>query len=227
MRIAFALLLLCLAPAPVWADYGSQDIAQRVTSYLKQQSGHLPGRVRIHVSPPDARLRMPQCAELSFARLSAGALYGAQTVRVQCLAPRRWTVYVPAKIEVFVPVLVSAKPLAAGQTLGPGDAIVLERDLANLPSGVLNQNDAVQGRELASGIAAGMVLRQDMFRARTVIQQGQSVALTVEAPGLRLVAEGIALQNGRSGQMIAVRNSKSGVQLKGIVQDNGEVKIPF
>lgn len=44
---------------------------------------------------------------------------------------------------------------------------------------------------------------------------------------MRLVAEGEALQDGKPGQWINARNSKSGRIVKGIVEGSGQLRIPF
>ena len=45
---------------------------------------------------------------------------GNVTVGVRCAAPRKWTIYVPARVEVFKRVAVLARPVTRGVPLAEG-----------------------------------------------------------------------------------------------------------
>lgn len=221
-------MLWAASPAASTATWHSHaDLLQRVEDYVRSQSTAAPGRLRIQVAPLDSRLRLPQCRNLHLATLGSSTARTAQTVTIQCRDPSQWTVYVPVRLQLLAPVLVASRPLAAGQRLTPGDLVVAERDVSAAPAGTLASEEQAIGQELNTSVAAGVALRWDMLKLQDAIHQGQAVALVAESKGLRLTAEGVALQNGKAGQYIAARNSKSGVVVRGLVQENGELQIPF
>jgi flagella basal body P-ring formation protein FlgA len=64
-----------------------------------------------------------------------------------------------------------------------------------------------------------------MLRGPRLVHYGQSVSLIAVAPGMRLSALGVALQDGSQGQDIIVRNAHSGRVVHGVVGGDGDVIV--
>ena len=231
MRLFFTLLaasLLLVPGSPAWSAprQDLQAIGKQVEGFVRQSLPAQSGRPLIQVGPIDKRLQLAQCNKLEMQNFGS-ANRAARTIQVRCQAPASWTLYVPVSVKLMTLVVVATRPLAQGHSLTSGDLRLSEQDLASLPAGVLSDTNMALGQVLASNIPAGFALRQDLFRVAPVIRQGQSLAMVVEGNGMRLVAEGEALQDGKPGQWINARNSKSGRIVKGIVEQDGQLRIPF
>ncbi len=189
---------------------------------------HLPaGAAADHVRVRAGRIaaRFPACAAQHLVALPFGnpSPYGAQTVQLRCEAPQVWSVYLQVSVDWPQQVVVAAHAISPGHTLEPSDLQVLERDRAGLPPGALQSESQADGRVLRFGVAAGQSITQSMLSGPRLIHYGQAVSLIAEGDGVRLVALGIALQDGSQGQTVLVRNAQSGKVVSGVVDARGDV----
>lgn len=149
--------------------------------------------------------------------------YGEQTVELRCDAPQAWSLYLPVVVHWPQPVVVAAHALAPGHALSDADLQVVRRDRASLPPGALERKSQATGRVLQRGVAAGEPVTADMLAGPELVHYGQAVSLIAEGEGIRLVALGIALQDGSQGQTVLVRNAQSGKVVSGVVDARGDV----
>lgn len=99
--------------------------------------------------------------------------------------------------------------------------------LGPLPQGAVGQGYAqitdLIGRQLSVNMGRGqMVLARHLARDY-LIHQGQSVAIRAQEAGFSVSMAGEALQSGQSGEMILVRNLRSGREILARVQDSSNV----
>jgi flagella basal body P-ring formation protein FlgA len=182
------------------------------------------GEVRVEISPPDSRLDLAACEQLQ-AFLPPGARpQGHTTVGVRCQRPSRWTVYLQAQVQVLGPYLVAARPLAAGQLLGPADVALRSGDLAELPGGTLSDLEAALGRPLAVAVNTGQPLRRDYLKSIPVVQSGQPVRLLVLGHGFQVSGDGTAVANAGDGQTVQVRTPR-GTVVSGVARPGGVVEL--
>jgi flagella basal body P-ring formation protein FlgA len=220
--------LACLTLG-VWAYAQAQwqsldPIRQAARTYVQAQVGTSPGKVETSIGTIDPRLHLPQCTHLEAFLPPGSRLWGNTTVGVRCLAPSTWSIYVPVTVKIFSTVVVSARPLARGQTLTAEDLAIRTEDLTQLPAGILTDPAQAAGMTTTSSLPAGYALRTDMLRAHYVILQGQTVRIVSQGKGFQVSSEGKALGNGSVGQIVSVR-TRSGQVVSGIAQPNGVVEV--
>ncbi len=179
--------------------------------------------VRLHAGLLPARF--PRCAagHLQAHAFGNPSPYGPQTVQVACDAPQAWSVYLPVSVDWPEQVVVASHALAPGHALSPSDLQLVQRDRASLPPGALQSEAQAEGRVLRLGVAAGQSITDSMLAGPRLIHYGQAVSLIAEGDGVRLVALGIALQDGSEGQTVLVRNAQSGKVVSGVVDSRGDV----
>ena len=85
--------------------------------------------------------------------------------------------------------------------------------------------DEVIGKVPARVLKAGQVLRRNMVQMPVAVEVGTPVNLLVDMNGIQVKAEGIAMQKGRIGAYIRVKNARSGKFLRGKVIDAHTVQI--
>ena len=217
----------CLAlPLSVQAA-GQQDpatVQAQAERFLKAQTAGLPGKVTLQVQAPRAAL--PACASLDAFQSPGARPIGKTTVGVRCLAPNRWTVYLPAQVKVIGHYVVTREPLRAQQVLTAADLMLREGDLGALPADVATDPDALVGFRAMSGIAAGAPLRAGLLRPPLVVQQGQPTRLVMSGPGFTVQSEGQAMANASRGDRVRVK-TRSGQIVSGIAHDGQQVMVSF
>lgn len=216
-----ALTSCAAAAAPVFGEAEA-----RAHELLRQHTAGLPGEVAITVHPLDPNSQLPACAALE-AFLPAGTRpWGRISVGIRCDSPVSWTAYLQAQVAVTADYLVAARPLRAGQVLGPDDLLSRRGDLSALPENTLTDITQAAGHHTRFAIATGQPLRGDMLRMPQVIRQGQNVQVTSAGPGFQVSSEGRALGNAAAGESVRVRLT-SGQTVTGIAQPGGTVEVAF
>lgn len=223
-RVCGFLLMLASIAAVALERQDGMAVRATAEAFLRQEAVGLPGEVALQLGKVDERLALPACGQLQ-AFLPPGARpWGNTTVGVRCVGGNPWTIYVPAQVKVTGSYLVAARPLAQGQALSPHDVVPRSGELTQLPAGVLVQPEQLQGKVMASGLAAGEPLRTDMLRARNVLQSNQPVRVVVRGSGFTVSAEGRALTGAAEGQSVQVRVS-SGQVVAGIARPGPLVEV--
>ena len=202
----------------------SERIVQQVQRHLQDQTAALPGEVRIAVNAPDERTRLAACDELQVAMAPGARAWGVVPVGVRCLRPQPWQIYVQATVRVSAPVVVAARPLAAGSVVEAADLTTRVEELTALPASVLQDPNLAIGRIAASTVPAGSVLRTENLKQVLAVVNGQTVRVIYESSTLSITSEGRALGNAAIGQGVEVRVG-SGKTVRGIVRSSGVVVI--
>ena len=113
-----------------------------------------------------------------------------------------------------------------------GDAIKPENLVAQNYHGptALLLSAAVDRTELADKIARrtllpGQLVARDAVRLPYVVFQGQPVSIVYHRDGLQILSYGVPLQSGGTGEIIALRNTQTGIVVQGRVRDGGTIII--
>lgn len=134
---------------------------------------------------------------------------------------------VSAVIRVTVPVAVSAKAIDRRAALSPDDIIMEPKDLTTLPKSVITDLQQITGKRARISIAAGALLRQEMFELDTEVRKGDIVTLALNAPLFSITAPGEALEAGNTGDTIPVVNLTSKNKVYGRIKNNKEIEVRY
>lgn len=208
------------------AQQAPDVVEAQVRDFLQAQSAGLPGAVAIEVSPLDPSNQLPACAALEPFLPAGTRAWGRISVGVRCDSPVVWTAYLQARVSVVADYLVAARPLRAGQIVGPADLDVRRGDLTNLPDNTLTDGTQAMGHHTRFAVAAGTPLRGDMLRVPHAVRQGQTVPVISAGPGFRVSSEGKAMNNAAPGESVRVRLG-NGQVVTGIAQPGGTVEVSF
>ncbi len=94
---------------------------------------------------------------------------------------------------------------------------------AQLP--VFLSADGLIGKVARRTLLPGRPIPLNAVRDESVVQIGKQVRIVFESGGLTITGIGIALQNGGVGDVLSLRNTDSGVTIRGTVQADGSVKV--
>ena len=220
------LVTLLFASPPVSAQQQPEPVEAAARQLLESEARGLPGRVEIQISPLDPRNQLPPCAELRAFLPGGTRAWGTISVGVQCESPVTWQAYLQARVSVIGDYLVTARPLRAGQILGPADLTRRSGDLAALPENTLTDLSQAVGHRTRYALAQGNPLKGDMLRIPAAVQQGQNVKVVSRGDGFQVSSEGRAMNTAAPGESVRVRMANNQV-ITGTATADGSVEVNF
>lgn len=216
-------LALTAAPAaiePLTAIRGAAE------SFVRAQMPPEQSDIVIQAGHLDPRLRLARCAAPLQASLLSGArLQASSSIAVGCRDGADWTVYVPVTVESRIRVWALKRTEPEGARLTAADLVPETRLVSGLAAGYVTDLDWVGRSSLRHPLPAGAVLHAEDLLADFLVRQGQQVTLVASLDGIQVRARGLALQAGRYGALIRVRNLTSAKVVQGVVQDGSVVDV--
>jgi len=207
-----------------------QEKMTRQATLWVTQSLELPEN-QFSFAPLDTRLRVLDCErpltmDLPFA--------SKETVRVRCQTDRPWQLYLrviltgntspteaktsEAKEASLRRVVVGTQLLRRGTVLTPAMLSETAVSSQGLDSQAVSSIKDLENGEMVRDVTAGTPLRSHDVRRAVLVKQGQSVLLTVtQGNGFSITARVDALQDGKMGDQIRLKNPESGRILSGVV----------
>ncbi len=216
----FLFLYSMLAMAAAQQDHAV--LKETVAAFIQQQTSGLPGKVTFKVNDIDQRIVLHACSKMEAFLPPGSQLIGRVSVGVRCTDAKGWSIYIPVQIQISRDLLISARPLAAGQIVHAED---LARQTTETTQNIgLTDARQVIGKVLRYNVSVGYIMRADMLREPYSIKQGQAVRLSVRGGGFTLSSSGTALNNASEGESVQVRTA-SGHVVSGTAADEGVVEI--
>lgn len=236
LRALTALLLLavCALPGLAFAQGTQEKMLTQVKQWVAQTQNTTAAQVEI--APLDGRVQVQACPQplqmdLPFA--------SRETVRVRCTQPP-WQLYLrlqagsggPAEVTqtsadatATRQTVVARHLIQRGTRLQPGmlEEVTLPA-LGMDPNAVASLQDLLHG-EVVRDMPAGQVLRSSDIRRAILVKQGQSALMMVgQNTGFQITVRVEALQDGRMGEQIRLKNPDSGRLLTGTVTGPNAVR---
>jgi len=191
---------------------------------------------------PD-RLFRPCTGELDVEK----AFGGWQTVRVVCLQENMWDIFVRTgyqkkaskkaskkavkSLEVqkksdnlnLMQRVIIVRPVTQGDYLTRAD-LGLQTLSRNGGSGFTDIDDLV-GRRAKKSLRAGLVVHDRHLSPNWMVRAKQTVSVVNTVGGIQVTMAGIAMENGRLGDLVKVRNLSSNSVLYGFVAGTKKISI--
>lgn len=195
-----------------------------VEDYLERSE--IQARYELRINPLDPRLRLAACdSDLTQALESPAPPVGRVTVRVSCTGSSPWTVFIPAQVSLFRPIVVATRPLKRDQVLELGDVSMIEQDIGPLSRGYLTDPRQAIGKKLTRPLQADQVLTPANLELAESIRRGDQVVITARSGTISVRMPGEALSDGVLGQQINIRNQRSQRIVRARVVGPGQVEV--
>ena len=134
--------------------------------------------------------------------------------------------WVTANVSARTTVVCAAQTMRTGSVIGPGDVLLREREIrGNFSKRPVNDVNLAVGKMLKRGLPKGRMLTTDMLVEPLTVKKKSVVRLEARIKSLRVATLGVALKDGRAGDVIPVRNSASKKTVYGVVQEDGTVLV--
>ena len=237
----FVTLVLASA-SPLRAEettWGADTMRQLVRDYMAEAGKPVSDHVAI--GPLDERMKVAACA--SKPTIAPRSAYSTSLV-VHCDGPQIWTFNLrvdvdgDAALPVTTPVGKAAGAEAAQQwhvvvpraSLPVGtilQASMLEERVTNVAPGgsFIKSLDEAVGLRLTAAVIPGIAITTRNVARAPSVMKGETVTLTAEGDGFSIATPGRAEADGYEGDLLTVRNIKSGVVLMGRLAANGIVLV--
>ena len=191
--------------------------------------------------PLDPRMKVQSCEE----NLTTDFPFSsAETVRVRCKKPT-WQLYVqvslpqshsrvmpagansnaPIKPGMTRQVWVVEQHISVGSPIGKQQLKLMNMDAASVGPAALDAQHDINFVEAVRELPAGSIVRQHDLRPLVLVKRGQIVQIAIgKGQGFMIAAKVEALQDGRFGEQIKLKNPESGRTLMGVVRGPGSVE---
>jgi flagella basal body P-ring formation protein FlgA len=207
----------------------------QVRQWVGQNQNTEPAKVEI--LPIDPRVNVLECPQPLLIDLPFAS---RESVRVRCAQPA-WQIYLRVQIaaaaapaaaqtaQAAAPVnrttVITRHLIQRGTQLQPAMLEEVSRPTLGLdPQAVSSLKDLMNG-EATRDLPAGQVVRSNDIRRAVLVKQGQSALMTVgQGKGFEITVRVEAMQDGRMGEQIRLKNTESGRLLTGTVTGPGAVQ---
>ena len=175
------------------------------------------------------------------------AFGGWQTVRVICKQENPWDIYVRTGYQPKTPAKADESPEKSTEksqksdNLGLMQRVIIVRPVSrgdfltreDLGLQTLSRNggsgftdiDELVGRRAKKSLRAGLVLHDRHLQPDWMVQAKQTVSVVNYTGGIQVTTAGIALENGRLGDLVKVKNLSSNSILHGFVAGTKKISI--
>ena len=124
---------------------------------------------------------------------------------------------------VLAPVLVRA--VSRDELIGPADVQWMEIEADNLSATVILDADRMIGFVARRALSPNQPVAQADLQAPLAVRRGETVTMVLQTGTLTLTAQGQALQDGSSGDVIRVVNVQSSRTIEATVEGPGVVRV--
>lgn len=231
LGLATGWLMLANSPALAESFADPEELRTQVHTFLQRElRDEFPqaadSSVEITVANLDPRLKLGECAGDVRHSITSPRPYGANvSIKAQCTGAKPWTIYVPARIEVYAAIAVAARSLERGSVLTQADVTLSRMNTTQAGTGHVGELDQVVGKELKRPLRAGEPVRLTHLKAPQVVRKGDRVVLEARGTSVSVVTSGRALANGQVGDQIQVQNEKSQRVVDAEIVAPGRVRI--
>ena len=130
-----------------------------------------------------------------------------------------------AKVHMYETVVVTNRAMAAGELLTPDDIHVEKKEISALMAGYITDINKPIGFVMKRMTNSGTVLEESMLDKPVILKMGSMIHITAKMGDANVQTQGIALQDGKEGQIIRVRNTVTKKIVSGTVIDADTVQV--
>jgi flagella basal body P-ring formation protein FlgA len=222
------------APAPEPSRLTPETVAAIARDWLRDRVGRDIDHGSIELVAPPREIALPAGEVTTAVSLQSGVLTGGPvTVLVEAVSRDRLglraarSTTVVFRINAQHDVAVATRELLSHTVVTAADVRVERRPYDRVPPGALHDARDAIGKEVTRSVAPSEPLTAATVAAPRAVRRGGVVTLLVEGQGFRIVAKGIASEDGAIGDTIRVVNQASRREMAGRVEDDRTVRIPF
>lgn len=180
------------------------------------------GKMTVSVSSIDPRIIIKPCLSSLVANIPQNHNGRNVNVKINCNDPTPWYLFIPARIQMVVPVVVAKSIISKGSRVDESNVIIEYRDTRRIRGETLDDTTIVIGTRTKRKLSAGAILTKKNI---CFVCKGSHVTIIAKSDSLMIKTAGIALKDGGIGEQIRVKNESSGRTVTGRVSAINKVVI--
>ena len=225
--VTFMAIACLVFVGPVYGKNSWQtqaDLEMAAKTFLYQ---HFADRyeLKIEFGNLDKRLRLARCKQKLRVFLPVNKQpVGSVSLGIRCTNPG-WKVHLPTKVKAFTDVLVASRPIVKNSVIQLSDLQLVRQDIGRYYSGVFTNPENLVGMVAKRSIRHDTVITPRMVKPKRLVKRGDTITIIAESNGMSIRTTGEALMDGHHGQIIQVKNKRSGRQVSAEVIARLTVKV--
>ncbi|EPJ44624.1 MAG: hypothetical protein OFPII_33360 [Osedax symbiont Rs1] len=180
--------------------------------------------VNIAFNIPNTQKKHSKCKSFFLPAIKKISSGGRIALRLRCNKPN-WSTYISVKTEIFYPVATALTHIKKGQALTTENISFVKTNIVKKNRGYFTSPEQIFGQEAKRVIQKSKTITPYLLTPPTLIHKGDSVLIQASSGDLRISTLGTALQKGKKGRQIRVKNNRSGKIIRAYVSTAGKVTI--
>jgi flagella basal body P-ring formation protein FlgA len=178
--------------------------------------------IDVAAMPIDERVHVPICnSALAFSSSPEALSQSNVTVKAQC-DDNGWYMFMVVKATETQPVVVLSSAVSPGTLLTVDNIHVIKMNKKRLRSSTFADINNVIGARIKRRVSAGRPVNPNNL---CYVCKGDSVTISAGSSTMRVKTSGVALEDGRMGETIQVKNRRSSRKIYARVSGTGQVEI--
>ena len=155
-------------------------------------------------------------------------------IKVSCEDKNSWTIFVKTnanykkqkrlKSSKSNQILVLSKSIEKGEYIRENDLIFINSPRKNV---FYNFKEELIGRKVKQNLRKGQFIQPRHLFSKYYVNEGDPVVIVSKLKNMEVSTGGIAMKSGNIGDLLEVKNERSGKVIKGILKKNKKINIFF
>ncbi len=223
LKINLIILTLILLPKNLYAISGT-EINDYVKTWLATMG--------IESSPKFSKNKiLPDCdKDISFKK----HFNNYKLVRVTCKGRKSWTIFVKTnadkirekrfKLSNHTQIIVLNKSIEKGNYISTDDLIYVNSSKNNV---FFTKKEELIGRKVKQNLRVGQLIQPRHLFEKYSVNEGDPIVIELKFKNTIISTRGFAMKSGNIGDLIEVKNERSGKVIKGILKKNKKINVFF
>jgi flagella basal body P-ring formation protein FlgA len=219
-------IITCLFTSITAADENNlvkeQLISQAEEFVLNQLNPNFDKTIDVVAMPIDKRVNIPACSSSLIFSSSPEALSQSNvSVKAEC-QDNNWYMFMVVKATETQAVVIISRAVSPGTLLTNDNLNVINMNKKRLRSSTFSDIEDVVGARIKRRVSAGRPVDPKNL---CYVCKGDRVTISAGTTNMMVKTSGIALEDGRMGQTIQVKNRRSDKKIYARVASTGQVEI--
>ena len=221
--IKLLILSTIFLPKSLYAISGEE-----INDYIKKWLESEDIRSNPQFSP---KKKLPDCKKnVSYERYN----YNYKLVKVSCDAENSWTIYVKTnvntqkqkenKVSKSNQMLVLNKSIEKGNYIQKNDLVFINSSKNNI---FYYNKEELIGRKVKQNLRKGQYIQPRHLFGKYSVNEGDPVVIVSKFKNAEVSTGGIAVKSGNIGDVLEVKNKRSGKIIKGILKKDKKINVFF
>ena len=233
-RLFIGILFLSFNPLGFASETGLDQVSQSIQQLVGERvtamaagMGLVDYEYNIESNQLDSRLTLSTCSQTLQVKIPNPLSLGRSQIKVSCKDKKAWAVNVPININLITQVVVLSQPVSRNTVLGLHHLDYRNINISQLRNGYYLKKDFLIGKQSKRALAGETVLNGHLVLPALLVHKGDRVMIMAKKGAMSVKMPGEAMNNGREGKQIRVKNIRSNRIIRAKVVDSGLVVVNF